>query len=92
MDWMNMVYVAMTRPIAGLHVFVDKEKPGELGKGLIDFLACDPEEGAYRSGEIVLPESANTEESVRPVAPKPGEFSPANLRMAHTAPRSWFLS
>jgi len=80
----------MTRPVAGLHVFVDKEKPDELGKGLIDFLGCDPEEGAYRSGEIVLPESVNIEESVRPEAPKPGVFSPANLRMAQTAPRGWF--
>ena len=89
-DWMNMVYVAMTRPISGLHVFVDKEKPDELGKGLIDFLACDPEQGTYRSGEVVYPESVNAEESVRPEAPKPGVFSPANLRMAQTAPRGWF--
>ena len=89
-DWMNMAYVAMTRPVSGLHVFVDKEKPDELGKGLIAYLACDPEQGSYRSGEVVLPKISSQNEAVLPVAPKPGAFSPANLRMAQTAPRGWF--
>ena len=87
---MNMAYVAMTRPVSGLHVFVDKEKPDELGKGLIAYLACDPEQGSYRSGEVVLPKISSQNEAVLPVAPKPGAFSPANLRMAQTAPRGWF--
>lgn len=89
-DWMNMAYVAMTRPISGLHLFVDKEKPDELGKGLIDYLACDPEQGVYHSGEIVEPETSAVKKPDPAVAPKPGVFSPANLRMAVTAPRGWF--
>lgn len=90
-DWMNMVYVAMTRPVRGLHIFVDGEKPDALGKALMTHLGVDGNAGNLSFGTPVPPEA----KPVADPAMNQEESGPLNTRqstllLAQTAPKSWF--
>ena len=55
-DWMNMVYVALTRPVCGLHIMLkEAEKPTNLSKAVFDHLEIEGAAGQYIIGQEVLP-------------------------------------
>jgi len=90
-DWMNMVYVAMTRPVRGLHIFVDGEKPDALGKSLMAHLGVDGNAGALTFGKPAPREEKLANDSgVAKEASKPLSTRPSTLLLAQTAPKSWF--
>ena len=91
-DWMNMIYVAMTRPVRGLHIFVDGEKPDALGKALMEHLGVDGNAGSLKYGRPVLPETSKAEvkESDHEKINRPINTRQSNLLLANTAPKSWY--
>ena len=88
-DWMNMIYVAMTRPIAGLHLFFCADKPGKFGKAIAEHLEWGEGAGSKRLGTPVVPEEKSTTKRTSPSQGGIGHFSPAHLRMKTTAPKGW---
>lgn len=88
-DWINMIYVAMTRPVAGLHLFFCADKPEKLGKVMMEHLSWDGTPGSVKLGKPVMPKHETQPEREVPKQGGIGHFSPAHLRMKTTAPKGW---
>ena len=86
-DWMNMVYVAMTRPVSGLHIFLNGDKLGTFGTQIVDYIGVDTDE--WRTGKKAPIQERNNEHAPVPTQGPLAMFSPAHLRMANTAPEKW---
>ena len=57
-DWMNMIYVAFTRPVHGLHIILkEDEKHKNLSKAIFNYLGAKGSAGKHIIGEAVLPEN-----------------------------------
>lgn len=88
-DWMNMIYVAMTRPVAGLHLFFCADKAGKFGKAIAEHLEWGEGAGSKRIGTPVAAEQKEKSQRETPTQGGIGHFSPAHLRMKITAPKGW---
>tara|TARA_B100000767_G_scaffold261506_1_gene273190 strand:- start:326 stop:1189 length:864 start_codon:yes stop_codon:yes gene_type:complete len=86
-DWMNMVYVAMTRPVSGLHIFLNGDKLGAFGTQIVDYIGVDTDE--WQTGKKVPIQERINEQAPVPKQGPLAMFSPAHLRMANTAPEKW---
>ena len=86
-DWMNMVYVAMTRPVSGLHVFLNGDKLGEFGKQLVEYIGLNTDD--WRTGKTAPIQERLNDHTPVPIQGPLALFSPAHLRMANTAPEKW---
>ena len=54
-DWMNMIYVAFTRPVRGLHIMLkEAKKHKNLSKAIFDYLGAKGAAGQYIIGQAVL--------------------------------------
>lgn len=91
-DYMNVVYVALTRPVQSLHLFFNgnPKKTDILGKFIRAMLNLseEPQEkiiGQYQQ----VSHSGTANSAMEGSVPEPGSFSPATLRMAYTAPKDW---
>ena len=89
-DWMNMVYVALTRPVAGLHLFFDQFSPDTLATSVREHLDLSEEQNHWTIGEPIVPKSPKSEPVAAAPTPKPAQFQPSHIRMARTAPEHWF--
>ncbi|MGD2003887.1 MAG: UvrD-helicase domain-containing protein [Flavobacteriales bacterium] len=90
-DWINMVYVTLTRPVSGLHLLLKGgEKPGHLAKAVLDNLALSYEAQSWSYGTIVAP--STNEESIPKaiVAAAHTTMSALEVKMALTAPEKWY--
>ena len=88
-DWMNMIYVAMTRPVAGLHLFFCANKAGKFGKAIAEHLEWGEGAGSKRIGTPVPARQKKAHDRNTPTQGGIGHFSPAHLRMKTTAPKGW---
>ena len=90
-DWMNMVYVAFTRPVSGLHLILKGgEKPGDLAKAVLDPLELNYNAQHWSIGTIIEPEKRG---SSRPAATENiphTSMGSLDVKMALTAPLKWF--
>ncbi|HCP41824.1 MAG TPA: hypothetical protein DIT65_08505 [Cryomorphaceae bacterium] len=90
-DWINMVYVALTRPISGLHLLLKGgEKPGHLAKVVLDHLALSYETQTWSSGTIVSPNSQNEDVPEAIVAAAHTRMGSLEVKMALNAPDKWY--
>ncbi|MEY2963683.1 MAG: hypothetical protein RL754_944 [Bacteroidota bacterium] len=89
-DWMNMVYVALTRPVAGLHLFFNGDNPDTLGKAVREHLGLDSSATIWRKGTAIAPAHEAKGAIAVQNTPNPAAFHPSHLRMANTAPEGWF--
>ena len=88
-DWINMVYVAFTRPISGLHIFLNGgNKPGLLSTTLTEHLGLK-EQANWNCGSPVLPKQ-EPESPKRTLPQMPySTMTTTEVKMAKTAPENW---
>lgn len=90
-DWMNIIYVAYTRPVAGLHLFFNAAKTTDSLVNTLRQTFDIPEDALqWRTGRPVPHKEEADLSTGAPDIPPIGTFSPAHLRMARTAPEKWF--
>ena len=89
-DWMNMVYVALTRPVSGLHLLLKGgKKPGDLAKAVLDHLELGYESGRWSAGSIVEPEKKQLHKNQSSAHTPYTTMGTLELKMALTAPEKW---
>ena len=88
-DWINMVYVAFTRPVSGLHIFLNGgKKPGLLSTSLSEHLGLK-EQTVWNCGSPILPER-QPEFPKKTLSQMPySTMTSAEVKMAKTAPEDW---
>ena len=88
-DWINMVYVAFTRPVSGLHIFLNGgKKPGLLSTSLSEHLGLE-EQTVWKCGSPILPEQQpELPKKTLPQMPY-STMTSAEIKMAKTAPEDW---
>lgn len=91
-DWINLIYVTLTRPVRGLHIFADGEKPDAFGKALREHFELGEGQHTISVGTPVLPEQ---EEATKKTAVPKFNSEGVQARMSHlmladTAPEHWF--
>ena len=91
-DWINLIYVTLTRPVRGLHIFVDGEKPDAFGKALREHFELGEEQHTVSMGKPVPPEQEEaTEKTTVPKLSSDGiQARMSHLMLADTAPERWF--
>ena len=91
-DWINLIYVTLTRTVCGLHIFVDGEKPDAFGKALREHFELGEEQRTVSLGKPVPPEENKAAE--KPAVPKfnsdGSQARMSQLMLADTAPEHWF--
>lgn len=91
-DWINLIYVTLTRPVRGLHIFADGEKPDAFGKALREHFELGEGQHTVSIGTPVPPEHEEaTEKSAAPRFNSDGvQARMSHLMLADTAPAHWF--
>ncbi len=89
-DWMNMVYVALTRPVCGLHIMLkEAKKSTNLSKAVFDHLGVEGAAGQYVIGQEVVPKDKKEAKAESgKILPKT-TIGAAKLKMALSAPKNW---
>jgi ATP-dependent exoDNAse (exonuclease V) beta subunit len=90
-DWINMVYVALTRPVSGLHLFLKGgKKPGDLAKAVLDHLELGYDSLVWGTGSVVEPEKKVSNQKEATANTPHTTMGTLDLKMALTAPEKWF--
>ncbi len=90
-DWMNMIYVALTRPVRGLHIILkEDEEAKNLSKAIFDYLGVEGNAGQHRIGKAVLPKDKNEVNTKAEMFLTKTTLGAAKLKMAHAAPQNWY--
>jgi ATP-dependent exoDNAse (exonuclease V) beta subunit len=89
-DWMNMVYVALTRPICGLHIILKEAKePKNLSKAVFNQLGTEGAAGQYVVGKAV-PHHDKKEDAPQLDKKLPKTtIGEVTLKMSLSAPNNW---
>ena len=87
---MNMVYVALTRPVCGLHIMLkEAKKPTNLSKAVFDHLGVEGAAGQYVIGQEVMPKDKKEAKAQSgKILPKT-TIGAEKLKMALSAPKNW---
>ena len=89
-DWMNMVYVALTRPVSGLHLLLKGgKKPGDLAKAVLDHLELGYEPLVWSTGTVVEHEKKEVSRKEATANTPHTTMGTLDLKMALTAPEKW---
>lgn len=89
-DLLNVIYVALTRPVKSLHLLLNSTKPDWLGRELREFL--DLKDQNRREFGVLKIENETNEETAQAITSASYPFKsvqPAHLRMAKNAPKGW---
>jgi len=91
-DWINLIYVTLTRPIRGLHIFVDGEKPDAFGKALREHFELSEGQNSVSIGKPVLPiqKGATKIRAAQKFNSDGVQARISHLMLADTAPEHWF--
>jgi ATP-dependent exoDNAse (exonuclease V) beta subunit len=86
-----MVYVALTRPVSGLHLLLKGgKKPGDLAKAVLDHLELGYERLVWSTGTVVEPEKKETNQKKATANTPHTTMGTLDLKMALTAPEKWY--
>ena len=91
-DWINLIYVTLTRPVRGLHIFADGEKPDAFAKALREHFELGEGQHTVSMGKPVPPEQEEAaEKTAVPKFNSDGvQARMSHLMLADTAPEHWF--
>lgn len=90
-DWINMVYVALTRPVSGLHLLLKGGKtPGHLAKTVLDHLALSYEAQSWSCGTVIAPNTENENVPKAIVDAAHTTMGALEVKIALIAPDKWY--
>ncbi|HCP40321.1 MAG TPA: hypothetical protein DIT65_00880, partial [Cryomorphaceae bacterium] len=91
-DWINLIYVTLTRSVRGLHIFVDGEKPDSFGKALRGYFELSEGQHSVSIGKPVPPEEkgAINKPAFAKFDSDGVQARMSRLMLADTAPEHWY--
>ncbi len=90
-DFLNVIYVAFTRPVKSLHILFNAVKPDSLARSMRDFLELG-DDLHFERGQLAFEADPEQDRTAGKVAVASYPFKtvqPAHLRMAKSAPKGW---
>lgn len=92
-DAINVAYVAMTRPVRGLHLlltaFTSKSSTDTFRQSLLEYAEMEPGQSSWQVGNPVPPASTPSPDRPNPEPVSVGSFRAEQMRIAKTAPENW---